>query len=204
MISAALCLALLLQPTLPHLELRALELDVRLDPSARQLTAKAQLDLRSRRVLLLETLVLVLPSPFAARAEIETVWDDTGLLAWHAERREESLFIHVALAKPLAPLGRRTVVVSFRVDFAGLDSPASSHLSENAVRLESRGWYPLPTEGVGDALRRVRLGVRLPHTWRVRPMEGLKRLRTGTQFAEYERKARNVPTGQLLFSARAE
>ncbi|MFQ5817168.1 MAG: hypothetical protein ACE5H2_04315 [Terriglobia bacterium] len=199
-----LALLLALGPAPRFFAVNAVELDVRLEPADAQLAAKASLALVSRRVRPIHTLVLVFPAPFHDRARIRTVWDETGLLAWHTEPAKDALLIHVTFASPLAPLARRTVVVSFELDFAGLDSTAPAHLSDQEARLESSGWYPLPESAAADRLRRLRLDVRLPRTWRVERSGPIKHLRTGIQFAEYELKRKNIPAGRLLFRAYAE
>lgn len=203
--SVAFCLALLLQvtPASRPVSLRALELDVRLEPATRILSAKARLDIVSRRVLPLTQLVLVLPPPFAERARVQAVWDATGLLAWHVQSAGEELRISVTLAKPLPSLSRRTVVMSFDLDLTGVDS-ALVKFTHREVQLASSGWYPFPENLLLDSLPRVRLGVRLPRTWRVQSTSNVKRLRTGPEFAEYELKAKNVRAGALLFAASAE
>jgi len=200
-----LILALLLQgtPVSRIVSVRTVELDVRLDPATRTLAGKASLELDSRRVLPIDTLALVLPPPFADRTRVEDVWDETGLLAWTAKMESETLLLRLTFARPLAPLARRTVVIRFQLSLDELDSTAV-RLSQHEARLESSGWYPLPKEPVLERFRRIRLGVRLPRTWRVEAAGRLKRVRTGLEFAEYEITAKNVAPQTLLFQAQPE
>ena len=205
MSAVVLILALLLQgtPVSRIVSVRTVELDVRLDPATRTLAGKASLELDSRRVLPIDTLALVLPPPFADRARVEDVWDETGPLAWTAKMESETLLLRLTFARPLAPLARRTVVVRFQLSLDELDSTAA-RLGPHEARLESSGWYPLPKEAALERFRRIRLGVRLPRAWHVEATSRLKRVRTGLEFAEYEITAKNVAPQTLLFQAQPE
>ncbi len=182
---------------------RTVELDVRLDPATRTLAGKANLELDSRRVLPIDTLDLFLSPPFADRARVEDVWDETGLLAWSAKMESETLLLRLTFARPLPPLARRTVVIRFQLSLDEVDSTAV-RLNQHEARLESSGWYPFPKEAALERFRRIRLGVRLPRTWHVEATSQLKRVRTGLEFAEYEITAKNVAPQTLLFQARPE
>lgn len=204
--TATLALALLLELAgAPRvLVVHAVELDVRLDPVAARLSGKIKLELRSRRVQLVETLTLVIPRPFHERTRIETIWDDTGILPWHTEPADAGLAILITFPTPLPPLARRTVVVSFELDLKRADSSAPAQLSEKTAVLRGLGWYPLPPQDLAGPVRRLHLDLRVPREWEVRRNGPLKPRRIGTQFAAYEITAQQVKPEALLFEARAQ
>ncbi|NWF86124.1 MAG: hypothetical protein HXY18_20120 [Bryobacteraceae bacterium] len=190
-----------------QLHVEAVELDVRLEPTTYTLAAKAMLGLRSRSLKPLPAIRLLLPAPFAARARIYAVWDHSGFLPWYRARLENDFLIVTTFTQPIRPLGQRWLVVRFDLNFTGFDVPdAPAQLTPHAASLHAAGWYPLPA-GVEPSqfqLNKLRLGLRLPRAWRLRSYTESKHLHTGTEFAEYELRAKAVSANTLLFSAYAQ
>lgn len=189
----------------PPLSIEEIELDLRLEPATHTLSAKVMLGLRSRSLRPMEVVRLVLPAPFADRAHIYAVWDRTGFLAWHTERREKDLLIVTTFTAPIGPLGQRALVVHFELDLAGFDAPeAPAQLTSRAASLHATGWYPLPVALRLTRINRLRLGLRLPRTWQLRSHTQLKHLHTSSEFAEYELTAKGISAASLVFSAYAQ
>ena len=187
------------------LNVEEVELDVRLEPATYTLSAKVMLGLRSRSLKPVEAIRLVVPAPFADRAHIYAVWDRSGFLAWHSQRIKKDLLIVTTFAQPIGALGQRWLVIRFDLDFTHFDAPdAPAQLTPHAASLRATGWYPLPLGVRPRQFNKLRLGLRLPRTWRLRSHAESKHLHTGTEFTEYELTAEAVSASSLLFCAYAQ
>lgn len=188
------------------LEVKSVELNVRIDPGPQTLYAKARLVLRNQGQHEVDTVDLQFPPALAQQAQIETVWDRNGELAWRSDApnpgRPRSLL--VALRSPLKP-GKQTVLVaSYEVDFQGLDDArAEARVTSSETRLNATGWYPVPADPNPAVPKVLKLEVRLPKEWRVSARVKLQQQRNGVSLAIYELKLDAVEPGTLLFRASA-
>ncbi|MFB3154549.1 MAG: hypothetical protein ACE10I_08770, partial [Candidatus Acidiferrales bacterium] len=94
------------QPPLLTAELavKQVDLDVRLDPPARMLYAKATVTLHNRGEKAVEIIELAFPSPLGARVQVNAVWDRQGEMEWRSdpvEGESESRSLLLATRTPL-------------------------------------------------------------------------------------------------------
>lgn len=205
---ACVVAVLLAQPPLLTAELvvKRVDLDVRLDPPARMLYAKATIALHNRGEKAVEIIELAFPPPLGARVQVNAVWDRQGEMEWRSdpvEGKSEPRSLLLATRTPLRAGKKLVVVVSFelRLEAVAAAADAAVVLTEESARLGSAGWYPLPSAAHPVLPQRLRLAVRLPRAWQVSAPVRLKPLRGGTALAGYELDWKKVKPGVVLFEA---
>ena len=197
---------LLAQPSLLTAELavKQVDLDVRLDPPARMLYAKATVTLHNRGEKAVEIIELAFPPPLGARVQVNAVWDRQGEMEWRSdpvEGESEPRSLLLATRTPLRAGKKLVVVVSFDIRLEGMAVDAAVVLTEESARLGSAGWYPLPSAAHPVLPQRLRLTVRLPRAWQVSAPVRLKPLPGGTVLTGYELDWKKVKPGVVLFEA---
>lgn len=180
------------------------DLSARIDPGAHALYAKASLVLRNRSREMLNTVELAFPAPLGSRIQVKNVWDRRGELPWRSDPVEakEPRLLLMGLRAALPPGKKLLVVVSYDVDLQSFTvAKAALVLWADGARLETTGWYPLPTDSGRTVPRRLRLAIRLPKQWQVVAPVRIKQLRNGTALASYEVELNRVEPSQLLLRA---
>ncbi len=203
---ACVVAVLLAQPPLLTAELvvKRVDLDVRLDPPARMLYAKATIALHNRGGKEVEIIKLEFPPPLGPRVQVNAVWDRQGEMEWRSdavEGEDEPRSLLLATRTPLRPEKKLVVVVSFELRLEAVAADAAVVLTEESARLGSTGWYPLLAAAHPVLPQRLRLTVRLPRAWQVSAPVRLKLLRGGTALAGYELDWKEVKPGLVLFEA---
>lgn len=184
---------------------KQVDLDVRLDPPAQTLYAKATVTLHNRGGEPVRVIKLEFPAEVGPRIQVNAVWDRRGEMEWRsdpAEAEDEPRALLIATRTALRPGEKLVVVVGFdlHVGRVAAADPAIL-LADESARLRSTGWYPLPAAARPVVPLRLRLTVRLPKAWQVSAPVRLRPLRGGTVLAGYELDWKDVQPGVVLFEA---
>ncbi len=185
--------------------MKQVDLDVRLDPPARMLYAKATVTLHNRGEKEVEIIKLAFSPPLGARVQVNAVWDRQGEMEWRSdpvEGKSEPRSLLLATRTPLRAGKKLVVVVSFELHLEAVAAAdAAVVLTEESARLGSAGWYPLLAVAHPVLPQRLRLAVRLPRAWQVSAPVRLKPLPGGTVLAGYELDWKKGKPGVVLFEA---